>query len=366
MYLGFIREFLTEGARTPHPEDLVFQQGSAAALSTIKSLEQLGQNAASKISLKWDGSPAIIFGRRPEDGAFTMNYKEWIGKTGGQVTDPKQLAEFIASRGPGKEGLIERLIAAWEPLSRIVPANFSGFVQGDLMWVGTLTPKDGQFVFRPNPTGVTYYVAANTDLGKKIATSKVGIAVHTYLQTLESGKQPLDGTGGLDPNGPVTVLTADMKVPGIKLNVDLANKATAWVKKHAVSIDEFINPANLAGIKGIGERMMRFINTRVDAGNFNHLVDEWLNWIPTNATSAKQGNAMLEYSKAHADGLVGLFGTFLLITELKMSLKTQLDQAANNGPIKAVPGHEGYVLDGATKLVDRMEFSRMNRAGRTQ
>ena len=95
---------ITEGARIEHPEDLVFTEGSTGALRAIAGLEALVQDPDSMLSIKWDGSPAIIFGRRAADGKFTMNYKEWIGKPGGQVTSPEELAQFIAGRGAGKEG----------------------------------------------------------------------------------------------------------------------------------------------------------------------------------------------------------------------------------------------------------------------
>jgi hypothetical protein len=92
MLLEFITA-LTEGIRTPHPEDFILN-GSQAATDAIDGMLSAVSNP-NLVSIKWDGSPAIIFGRRPADGLFTMNYKEYIGMPGGQVTSAKELLDFF-------------------------------------------------------------------------------------------------------------------------------------------------------------------------------------------------------------------------------------------------------------------------------
>lgn len=361
-FIDFVSEpIITEAARIEHPEDLVFTEGSRGALRSISGLEALVQDPDSVLSIKWDGSPAIIFGRRVADSKFTMNYKEWIGKPGGQVTSPEELAQFIRSRGGDKEVLIQKLVEAWPVLEAAVPTGFSGLIWGDLMYVGTPHLVQGNYVFKPNT--VTYSVAANSELGKRIAKSQVGVAVHQYLADVGSVSQPLKGTGGLQLTGQLLVLTGEMAIPHVKLSVQAVKQARTWVQQHAQEIDEFFNPANLQGIRNIGLLMKKYINSRVRSGDMSNLTDGWEAWVPTNAGSSQQGQRMLEYSKANEKGLVGVFGSVVLITQLKHSIKQQLDQAQANSPIQASPGHEGYVLGGGDdklKLVDRLEFSRLN------
>jgi len=50
--------------RIPHPEDAFFLGGSAAANKAIQDLEGAIKNA-SKTTIKWDGKPALIWGRLP-------------------------------------------------------------------------------------------------------------------------------------------------------------------------------------------------------------------------------------------------------------------------------------------------------------
>lgn len=352
---------ITEGARIEHPEDLVFTEGSAGALRAIAGLEYLVQNPDSTLSVKWDGSPAIIFGRRIADGKFTMNYKEWIGKPGGQVTTPQELAQFIRSRGGDKEGLIQKLVAAWPVIEAAVPPNFSGLIWGDLMFVGTPPIVKGSYVFKPNT--VTYSIKANSPLGKQVAKSTVGVAVHQYLADVGEVSQPLKGTGGLQQSGQLLVLTGDMAVPHVKLNVTAVKQAKAWINAHKAEIDEFFNPANLLGMRGINLLMKKYINSRVRSGDMTGLTDGWLAWIPNNAGSAAQGAKMLEYSRTNEKGLIGVFGSVVLITQLKENIKQQLDTAQAASPVQANPGHEGYVTgagDDKLKLVDRLQFSRLN------
>ena len=175
-------QMLTEGARTPHPEDFIFS-GSHAALDAVNGIISAVHNPAT-VSIKWDGSPAIIFGRRTADGRFTMNYKEYIGEPGGQVTSAQELLKFYAGHGKNMD-VGEKLARIFNAVGSICPANFRGFVQADLMWSEPLVPVAGKFVFQPNPHGVTYSVPTNSDLGQQIAGRSVGLAVHSYGTDIE-------------------------------------------------------------------------------------------------------------------------------------------------------------------------------------
>jgi hypothetical protein len=360
--LNFVESvILNEGARIEHPEDLVFTEGSKGAIRALSELENVVQNAESQVTIKWDGSPAIIFGRRIADGKFTMNYKEWISKPGGQVTTPDELATFIRSRGGDKENLIQKLVQAWPAIEASVPTGFAGLIWGDLLYVGTPPVANGKFVFKPNT--VTYSVPVKSLLGNRIAHSQAGVAIHQYLGDVGEVPQTVKGTGGLHTEGPLLVLSGEMPMPRIKLNVQQVKQARAWITQHAAEIDEFFNPANLVGMKGIGELMKRYINSRVRTGDLSNLTDGWLAWVKTGAGSTTQGDKMFNYSQEHDTGLVGIFGSFVLITQVKLSIKQQLDQAQANAPVQASPGHEGYVLGAGNdklKLVDRLQFSRLN------
>ena len=48
-------------ARIQHAEDLVFFQGSAGANRALDSLSSMGTGGHTSATIKWDGSPAVIF-----------------------------------------------------------------------------------------------------------------------------------------------------------------------------------------------------------------------------------------------------------------------------------------------------------------
>ena len=50
-------------ARIQHAEDFIIFQGSRGAVHAVENLKQLEQGGHSETTIKWDGSPAIIFGR---------------------------------------------------------------------------------------------------------------------------------------------------------------------------------------------------------------------------------------------------------------------------------------------------------------
>jgi len=68
---------LDEGARIQHAEDLVFWEGSAGAVRALESLKKLETGGHKNVTIKWDGSPAVIFGR-DEEGNFILTDKSII------------------------------------------------------------------------------------------------------------------------------------------------------------------------------------------------------------------------------------------------------------------------------------------------
>ena len=55
---------LKEAARIDHAEDLIFWEGSKGAIRSIKSFIELEKEGYKNVTMKWDGSPAVVFGDR--------------------------------------------------------------------------------------------------------------------------------------------------------------------------------------------------------------------------------------------------------------------------------------------------------------
>jgi hypothetical protein len=361
-----VLEFITmlaEGTRTPHPEDFIFS-GSAAAKDAIAGIVSAVQRPET-VTIKWDGSPAIVFGRRTADGRFTLNYKEYIAMPGGQVTSAEELLKFYQGHGKNME-VGEKLASVFNAVGSICPAGFAGFVQGDLMWSEPLEPVGGKFVFRPNPHGVTYGVDAKSDLGKSIAGRGVGLAVHSHGTDIEASKtgplvnrQSLNGLGGLSgTNSHITVFTGNM---GQTFQV----KEPTAAKNAAIrAVDEFIAKGGDEFLNGVTQstrdRLQQYYNRKATGQEADG------NWLQSKLTRP-QFNIVI--AKENKPILQALDKVYMAITQLKSAMLTQLDSQvpAIEQSVAGVPKGEGFNIDtpsGFIKLVDRSVFSTANTQGR--
>jgi hypothetical protein len=359
-------QFLTEGARTPHPEDFIFS-GSDAASDAINGMV----GAVSKpetVTIKWDGSPAIVFGRRTSDGKFTMNYKEYIGEPGGQVTTAQELLDYFAKNG--KNMVVgQKLAAAFNAVGSIVPPTFRGFVQGDLMWTdpGTDIVQDaGKFVFKPNPYGVTYRVPVDSDVGKHIAGRQFGLAVHSagtdVVKSKETplvGRHTMNGLGGLTPsNQYITVFTGNMNTTfRMKTPVRLVSAATAAVNKFAaLGGDDFLSSLTQSS----KDRLQQYYNRKVTGQSVDG------NWLQSKLTKPQFATFVAKENKPIVQALDAVYTS---ITALKMTILSQLEPQVGGIEqyVGDVPKGEGFNIDtpsGFIKLVNRGVFSAANFAGR--
>ena len=80
---------MAKNTHLEHLEDDIFNQGSAGATNAVRFLESLrdmlttgkgGSNT--KVTVKWDGAPAIICGTDPKTGEFFVGTKSVFNKTG--------------------------------------------------------------------------------------------------------------------------------------------------------------------------------------------------------------------------------------------------------------------------------------------
>jgi Family of unknown function (DUF6267) len=358
-------QFLTEGARTPHPEDFIFQ-GSDSAMDAINGIVS-AVDKPQTVTIKWDGSPAIVFGRRTSDGMFTMNYKEYIGLPGGQVTTAQELLDYYIKNGKNIE-VGRKLASAFNALGSICPPTFRGFVQGDLMWTEPLASHNNEFTFKPNPYGVTYRVPADSEIGQKIQGRQVGVAVHTIGTDVENnketplvGRRSMNGLEGLaDSNQWCTVFTGNMgNTFKLKRPVKIENAARAAVNKFkSLGGDDF-----LASITGATKATLQTYYNRKVTGQ---PVDAaWLE------TKLSRTQLPIVNSEENKPVIAALDVVYNAIIALKLAVLQQLEpQVAGVGQyVGDVPKGEGFNIDspsGFIKLVNRGVFSAANFAGRSQ
>lgn len=363
MLLEFITT-LTEGIRTPHPEDFILN-GSQAANDAIDGMLSAISNPA-LVSIKWDGSPAIIFGRRPADGLFTMNYKEYIGMPGGQVTSSQDLLNFFAQNQKNMD-VGQKLAAMFDSVASIVPSGFKGFVQGDVMWTAPVPEEQSYFVFQANPYGVTYRVRANSAVGKEIKGRPFGLAVHTYgtdvakttKGTELQDKTSLQGLGGLGgTNQNITVFTGDM---GTKFRL---KEPVQQTKAARAAVQNFASLNGDAFLGSLTQSTVSKLQTYYNRKYTGQAVDA--NWLQNNLTGPQFKLVAAEENRPIMEAMDR---AYVAIYNLKLAILQQLEPQVGGVEqyVGDVPKGEGFVINtpsGFIKLVNRGVFSTANVQGR--
>lgn len=356
---------LREDARIQHVEDFAIwhgTQGIAKAIKTLKDLETSPDN----ITVKWDGSPAVIFGRN-ENGEFVLTDKSGFGAKGydGKVTSKEDMASMFLRRGKeapdaNRKAFVKKMTNIWDIYEQATPENFRGYVHGDLLYFTTPKVDDGHYEFTPNI--VTYRVKQKSDIGKQIAQSQSGVVLHAKIE-LDGSKSKVDASelnaGRLLIMPPVTVTKAP------KVEADNLDKVTAFARQNASKIDslledEFLKSNKLGSFK---QALYKYVNNMTKARKLDNLVSDWGQWLANEKMSEPMRERMANHVNNNADGMKALFTVITNLMAVKNDIIGQLDSA--EADVEAYTagerGGEGYVIgQGDSKLVNRSGFSAAN------
>ena len=345
--------------RIEHLEDLVFEKGSRGIQEAIAIIEHAAENTAKTTTVKWDGKPAIIFGRN-ESGEFVLTDKSGFTAKGyqGRATSVAQLANIMNQRGSGRGELIAIYEKLFPLLRAATPENFKGYVQGDLLYTEAPQEISGNYEFKPNV--VEYRIPIDSKLGQLITGTEVGVAIHTRYKTADSDAEAI-GNLKLNPVPGLLLIEPSVKdIQNVKPESQRVKQLKQLVRAKGPAIDGLFNPAELraAGITDLPQLCKRYINSRIDT-NYENLLPDFGAWLQKNTTPRKFNNIVeyLQSPRSNMDGITSAFTAFLGLHDLKMNMLQQLDLQQ--------PGQEGWVLAtpaGRAKLVNRFGFSAANRA----
>jgi hypothetical protein len=355
-------QVIVEGAkdaRIEHLEDLVFEKGTRGIREAVEIMRHAAENTRATTTVKWDGKPAIIFGRKP-DGTFVLTDKSGFSAKGydGLATSPEHIQQIMSLRKGDRTELVAIYQKLFPLLRAATPENMRGYVQGDLLYTDTPPEVAGAFVFRPN--FVEYKIPAGSQLGQRIAASEVGVAIHTRYKDPDSSPTAIKNIT-LDPVAGLLLIEPSVKdIQNIELNAPLVKQLSQIISVHGKDIDGLFNPADLrsAGITDLPQLCKRYINSRITS-NYDNLLNGFGDWLQANVTPRKFSNIVeyLQSPRSNTDGITAAFAAFMLLHDIKTDMLTQLDRQQ--------PGQEGWVLAtpaGRAKLVNRFGFSAGNRA----
>ena len=374
---GFVKdgwrqvESISEGARIDHAEDLVYLQGSKGAMRALNSLRQMEQGGHKDVTIKWDGSPAIIFGR-DDNGEFILTDKSGFVAKGydGKSKSAEDLEAMLLNRSGGKNkdnpGYVKfagRMKSIFDEYERATPNDYRGYFKGDLLYFDKPQVREQNYIFKPNI--VEYAVAVDSELGKKIGRSKTAVVIHRQVDA-DGSESPLrdpdifQGTSVLVVP-PVSVETAP------QVDNEQLDRLEQIIKKDAGAIDTLLNPDTLRNKKmtDFPKILYAYTNSKVDTG-LDNLGRDFVKWLATSKVSQVKQQKIIEYIKQNMQAFSSLWEVVNGIMKVKDGIIKQLD---SQGQIKArtagKDGGEGYVLahpGGDIKLVNRAGFSAANRA----
>jgi hypothetical protein len=370
--LQVIVEAEVQGGRAKgieHLEDYVFRNGSAGIKKAMDIVRHTSANTGATTTVKWDGKPALIFGR-DNNGTFILTDVSGFTAKGynGLFTSPKQVTQHLAARDAdaaalGKPATRVRDLAPiynklWNMLDSAVPPNYIGFVQGDLLYMTTPPLEAGNYVFTPNT--IEYKIPARSDVGKRIGASEVGIAMHTKYAEPGAPKEPI-GTVPFKRVEGLLLLEPVYAKENVKPNRELTQQLRTVYTGQGAAIDQLFNPAELRALQitDLPKLCIDYINSRVGTG-FDNLLADFGPWLQQRVTPKKFRNIVeyLQSPRSNLDGMAAAFTAWALLHDIKMDVLQQLDLQH--------PGQEGWVMAtpaGMAKAVNRLAggFTAANR-----
>jgi hypothetical protein len=355
-----------------HPEDLVFLGDVTGANRAVDAIAKTVTNPKT-VTIKWDGYPALIFGR-DTNGKFSIMDKHMFNKkdgTGRQVYSSEEFRKYDLDRGVDRSDLHRLIAEIWPGLEKASNGT-KGYYWGDLLFSKPLADANGLYTFKANPNGITYTVDITSDTGKLMKGKTAGIAVHQYIAPASPNTDsavPLDGTiGQLKNNSNVAIIPSKMPItPSLKLDQKLLAKTKQDISKYGQAVDQLMNTAPQAR-NTFNQLFTVYINKRIVGGNLNDLLSGFMEFVTTRPMTDKMKAKIDEHLQANKEGLIGAFTIWMDIYNLKMNVVEQLNKAAEASPVKGylqdgTQTQEGFVSNGL-KFVDRMGFSRQNLQGR--
>jgi len=344
-----------------HLEDLVFRRGTQGIVDALEIVKHATEQP-STTTAKWDGKPAVIFGRKPSTGEFVLTDGSGFEAKGydGLATSPRMMADIQNKRSGDRTDLIQLYATLFPILEAALPDGFRGYVKGDLLYMQTPPEIAGNYVFRPNT--IEYKIPARSSLGQRIGNSNIGIAIHSMYADQGDARQPLSGVKFNDvpglmlerPATPKSLATDSAKVTQLK----------QLVRSSGPAINTLFNPVELRAnkITDLAKLCVDYINTKVGTPlNPQTLLPEFGEWLKSKVTPQKFRNIVeyLQSPTSNTQAMAAAFTAFLLLHDIKMDILKQADLEH--------PGQEGWVMAtpaGYAKAVNRFDpnaFAAQNR-----
>ena len=382
-FLTFLTEETEEGSKLKHithAEDRPLQHGAKGFQHAYDVLNHAHNHIksgdhSSSLTMKYDGSPAVVFGHHPETGKFFVASKSAFNK------NPKlnYTHQDIVNNHGHAPGLVEKLHSALNHLKKVAPKT--GVYQGDLMYSeGDKKEHKGGVSFTPNT--ITY--SAKGDTADKIRRSKLGVIVHTQYEGKDiktMGATPHPDLHNFSQHPDVWHKSANHDTK----QIHYSDENQAEFHKHMDAAKQ-INDIHKKEMykatephRGEGSHLETYINhtVRTDEtpsaeGLKKHIQGKYDKAASKLKTPAGQGRKSLEAkghmkhidaNKQHYDNLLTMHHHLQQAKNVLVSTLNQHEGGLEHHIDGKRTGPEGFVVNHSgepTKLVNRAEFAKAN------
>lgn len=392
-YASSLTEEVVRNKHLDHLEDMMLlygEQGLKDSIAFLKDIAvslKLGKSPELRFSTKWDGKPAVVCGINPSNKKFFVATKSAFSKVVKAYHTPKEVKDAIPI-----PDLADKLIQCLKYLPKI---GIKGVLQGDLMFgegakkVVTLNGVE-HIAFQPNT--IMYAIPAKSEMGRRVAAAKIGIAFHTEysgssMETLsaktfnfDSGKlKKSPDVWFTDPN--IYDITPALLQPAEYDNLSKMITECSALSKKVVPFIKILKSKSNEDLMTI---LMPYINSTIGGGMTNYTVNGLSLYITTRldkeieklkSASGKQSREaqkqkLLDFVKTYSAQFTDMFTLHNRLANCKEILLTKFNAIGSFGhffvddegirptdPEGIVVSRSGKVV----KLVNRLRFSRQNR-----
>lgn len=353
-------------------------------------------NSQTDVTLKWDGAPAVFCGIVPPENEKAGQF--FVGKKSVFNVEPKYYTTAAEVDADTSGDLAAKLKSALKYLNGVVT---DGVFQGDFMFgegdVQTET-IDGTKYYTFQPNTIVYAVPVDSDAGRDIRSSKIGVVFHTRYtgNSFQSMSSSFNVNAKRDFNDTKDVWLQDAGLHDLSGTATLTKSDTEEVTEalsNAGRIFQRIAGSTLREIENnpeFAQMIETFNNTYVRRGerikNTTQHVKNLIRWISDkyekeaakrktergrSAQLAKRDEILEFFSEKNQKNLKLVFDLQKAIVDAKLIIINKLDKLndmdtfvrTRNG--YKTTGQEGYVAidrlsNNAVKIVDRLEFSYNN------
>ncbi len=393
-----IEDVLTEFKRThlEHIEDIIITDGFEGGKAVVEYFRGLlltlkgTSSEAVKVSVKWDGAPAVVCGINPDNGRFFVGTKSVFAQS------PKiNYTKRDIAKNHGTDDLGQKLLKCLVHLKKI---NMNGVYQGDLLFTDEdITRKniDGKPHLTFNPNTITYAVPEQSELGKQIDVAKVGIIFHTtYVGETLADMNASAGANIEEFSKNSSVFFDNASYKDVSGSAKFTDDETKIFLAEIDKLESLLSrvPRNLSNLFGANQDFVPFFQMYI-----NFMVKE--GQLPQNSTEFLQGfrkfyidrmqqqisglkaqraldlrqdkiKQMPQFLAKLKIPLQNMLSFYKQVQRMKMFVLKKMNQAMAIGSFQQtengleVTEPEGFVAvdktGNAVKLVDRLGFSRRN------